>query len=229
VEKFLAANWPVISTLLTDHGPWEGFNATRKEPIKFQTTAHTLALAVGLLGNASDHMKRYLESRGLTDKLAEVYRPGPAADLLAADTKVFAWAAGDRPLKSARENDGFRVTGERVGEVGIAFVPAAKGGANLSGGVLTLRYTSAGPAVPAVIALKPPGPVPAGVIPTEVFTRLAETGGREAELRIPLPATPGLTAVHEVVVTLGRGAAERAIDVRVTRATFTPAETPGRK
>ena len=53
---------------------------------------------------------------------------------------------------------------------------AAKGGANLSGGVLTLRYTSAGPAVPAVIALKPPGPVPAGVIPTEVFTRLADTG-----------------------------------------------------
>ena len=54
---------------------------------------------------------------------------------LAEDVKVFAWAAGDRPLKSAREPDGFRVTGERVGEVGIAFVPAAKGGLNLSGGV----------------------------------------------------------------------------------------------
>ena len=24
IEQFLAANWPVVSKLLTDHGPWEG-------------------------------------------------------------------------------------------------------------------------------------------------------------------------------------------------------------
>jgi hypothetical protein len=223
VEKFLAANWPVVSKLLTDHGPWEGYNVTRKEAVRFQTTAHTLALALGLLGNASDHMTRYLDSRGLGDKLAEVYRPGPAADLMAEDAKVFAWAAKDRPLRSAREAGGFRVTGDRVGEVGIAFVPAAKGGVNLSGGVLSLRYRMAGPAAPAVIALKPAGPVPAGVIPTEIFARFADTGGREAELRVPLPATPGLAGVKEVVVSL-TGADERAIDLTVTRAGFTPAE-----
>src|SRR5262249_55538315 len=83
VEKFLAANWTVISKLQSDHGPWEGFNKTSMEPIRFQTTAHTLGLALGLLGNGSDHMKRYLDSRGLTDKLAEVYRAGPATDLMA--------------------------------------------------------------------------------------------------------------------------------------------------
>ena len=223
VEKFLAANWPVVSKLRTDHGPWEGYNAARKGPIKFQTTAHTLGLALGLLGNASDHMKRYLDSRGLADKLVDVYRPGPGADLLAEGVKAFAWAVKDRPLRSAREPDGFRVTGERVGEVGIAFVPPAKGGVNLSGGVLTLRYSSAGPPGPSIVALKPPGPVPAAVIPTEIFVRLADTGGREVELSVPLPATPGLDDVKEVVLTLGRGAGERAVDFRITRATITPA------
>ena len=44
VEKFLAANWPVVSKLMTDHGPWEGFNVTRQEAIRVQTSAHTLSL-----------------------------------------------------------------------------------------------------------------------------------------------------------------------------------------
>jgi hypothetical protein len=224
VEKFLAANWATISKLFTDHGPWEGYNVTRREPVRFQTTAHTLSLALGLLGNASDHMKRYLDSRGLGDKLTEVYRPGPAADLMAEGGNVFAWAPKGQAIRSEREKAGFRVTGEKVGEVGIALVPGAKGGVNLSGGELTLRYRFAGPAAPAVIALKPPGPVPAGVIPTEIFTRFADTGGRDAELRVPLPATPGLARVKEVVVTLGRGAGERAVDLTITGAGFAPLE-----
>ena len=229
VEKFLAANWSTISKLLTDHGPWEGYNVTRKEPVKFQTTAHTLSLALGLLGNASEHMKRYLDAHGLGDKLAEVYRAGPAADLMAEGSNVFAWAPKGQELRSARDKAGFRVTGEKVGEVGIALVPAAKTGVNLSGGELTLRYRLAGPAAPAVIALKPPGQVPAGVIATEIFTRLADTGGREAEVRIPLPPTPGLTEVKEVVLTVGRGAGERAIDLTLTGAGFTPATADGRR
>ena len=69
VEKFLAANWPAVSGLFTDHGPWEGFNVTRQEPIRFQTTAHTLSLALGLLGTGSEQMARYLESKGLTARL----------------------------------------------------------------------------------------------------------------------------------------------------------------
>src|SRR5262249_6217907 len=31
VERFLAASWPVVSRLLTDHGPWEGFNVSKQE------------------------------------------------------------------------------------------------------------------------------------------------------------------------------------------------------
>jgi hypothetical protein len=76
VEQFLALNWPIVQTLLTDHGPWEGFNVTKQQPIQLQTTTHTLSLILGLLGTASDHMKRYLDSKGLGERLAEVFKPG---------------------------------------------------------------------------------------------------------------------------------------------------------
>ncbi len=222
VERFLAANWSVVSELLTDHGPWEGYNVTRREPVRFQTTAHTLSLALGILGNESDNMLRYLDSRDLGGRLAEVYPVGRTADLMAADAKVFAWAAKGGPVQSTRDKAGFRVTGERAGEVGIAFVPAGRDGVSLSGGVLSLRYRSAGPAAPAVLDLKPAGaPVP-GVLPKKVFANFADTGGRDEEIRVPLPATPGLTQVKEVVITYGQGAGERAIDFSVTRLEFTP-------
>ncbi|MBO0698365.1 MAG: hypothetical protein J2P46_08230 [Zavarzinella sp.] len=229
VEQFLAANWPVIEKLLTDHGPWEGFNVKRNEPIRFQTTAHTLGLVLGLLGNGSDHMKRYLGVRGLEEKLADLYRPGPAADLLPADAQVFAWSPQkDRPLRSEREKDGFRVTGERAGEVNIAFVPADKSSRNLSGGALTLRYRSAA-AAPAVIGLKRVPQPPPAHIATELFTRIADTAGREEEIRIPLPATPGLTDVKEVVLTYRPGASDGAIDLTVTRVEFAPLTAADRR
>ena len=222
VERFLAANWPVISKLLTDHGPWEGYNVTRREVIGFQTTSHTVSLALGILGNASDNMVRYLESRGLGERLADLYRTGDPVDLMAEDGQIFAWVPKDQLLKSVRDKDGFRVTGEPVGEVNIAFVPASKSGVNLSGGVLSLRYRSAGRATPAVIALKPPRELPAGVIPKEIFARFIDTGQREEEIRVPLPATPGLADVKEVVLTYGRGAPEQAVDLTIKRLESTP-------
>ncbi|MGA8351455.1 MAG: hypothetical protein WB773_26935, partial [Isosphaeraceae bacterium] len=90
IERFLAANWPVLQQLLTDHGPWEGYNVSTREVIRFQTTAHTLGLALGLLGTASDHMKRYLAAAGLAEPLDRAFAPGPPADLLSGATQVFA-------------------------------------------------------------------------------------------------------------------------------------------
>ena len=228
-EQFLAANWPTIATLLTDHGPWEGFNATRQEAIRVQTTSHTLALALGLLRNTSDHMKRYLDSRGLGDRLADVFRPGDAADLMADDAQVFAWAQKSRPVHWDRGKGGFQVTGAHVGEVSIAFVLGSRNGVNLSGGTLSLRYRSTGPAASVVIGLKPVGGIPEGVIPMEIFTHFADTGGKEEEIQMPLPATPGLTEVKEIVVTYGRGAPERALDLTVTRLVSTPTTLTNRR
>jgi hypothetical protein len=227
VERFLAANWPVVQTLLTDHGPWEGYNTSRREVIRFQTAAHTLSLILGFLGTGSGQMKQYLDSRGVGGRLAEVYPPGEAVDLLAPVAKVFAWVAkGDVALRSAREGAAFRVRGERAGEVGIAFVPPGRG-ANLSGTVLSLRYRCAGAAGAVAIDLKSAGgAADAGRIPTQVFARLADTGGREEEVRVPLPATPGLTQVKEVVLTYAPEAAGRPVDLTVTRLGATPISPP---
>jgi hypothetical protein len=222
VERFLAHNWPVVSKLLTDHGPWEGFNVRKQEVIRFQTTAHTLSLTLGLLGTGPDHMKRYLDSRGLGGQLGQLFQPGEAVDFLSGPTQVFAWADKDSTLRSTREKRAFHVQGGRVKQVGIAFVPARPGGVNLSGGVLTMRYRSAAPLRPAVIALKPGGKAPAGadVIPTELFTRLAATGGREADIEVPLPATPGLTQVKEVVLTWAHPAPGGPVDLSITGLAF---------
>src|SRR5271166_6230942 len=53
IEQFLAASWPLMAKLLTEHGPWEGLKGSNQEVIRFQTTAHTLALILGLLGTGS--------------------------------------------------------------------------------------------------------------------------------------------------------------------------------
>lgn len=230
IERFLAANRPVIQQLLTDHGPWEGYNVSTREVIPFQTTAHTLGLALGLLGTASDHMGRYLASAGLAEAMDRVFAPGPPADLLSGASRVFAWHAGEGGLRPTRAEDSFRVQGDRVENLGVAFVPDRPEGVNLSGGLLRLRYQTAGPIGPAVLELKPAGTTPeaAGIIPTQIFTHLADTGDRPVELRFPLPATPGLARIKEVILTLGPGPSGRPIDLTITRLDSTPIlpETP---
>jgi hypothetical protein len=224
VEPFLAANWPVVSKLRTDHGPWEGFNVTRQEAIRIQTSAHTLSLILGMLGTGPEHLKRYLDSRDLGGALAELFRPGERVDLLAEPTQVFAWADKEGAIQSSRKDGAFQVRGGSVGQVGIAFVPARKEGVNLSGGLLSIRYQSASAMEPSVIALKPAGPVnpDAGIIATEIFTRLADTGDQEAEIRIPLPATAGLRAIKEVVLTCGQAKKELPVDLRITHFSVAP-------
>ena len=66
----------------------------------------------------------------------------------------------------------------------------------------------------------------AGLIPTQLFTRLAETGGREEEVRVPLPATPGLWQVKEAVITYDPGAEARPIDLSVVRFGAAPIGPP---
>jgi hypothetical protein len=219
VEQFLAANWAVVSGLLTEHGPWEGFNTAKREVIRFQTSAHTFALVLGFLGTASEDMKRYLESRGGSERLEEVFKSGEEVDLLSGETQVFAWNNQADPLQSGRENGAFHVRGARLGNAGIAFVSSRSQGVNLSGGLLTLCYRSGVPMNQAVIALKPPGgaSAAAGLIPTEIFSHFAATGQREEQIQVPLPATPGLARTKEVVITFGPDSRGHPIDLEITR------------
>jgi hypothetical protein len=216
VESFLAARWPAISGLLTDHGPWEGTKTSRREVIRFQTTAHTLALILGLLHTSPAHMQTYLESKGLTGRLEQVFHPGPGADFLSAGTQVFAWNGKPSPMQSRRSGSAFHASTERLQDAGIAFVPGGNGGVNVSGGRLTLRYRSATALPNVLLTLKPVrGPLPAGLIPTEVSLALDATGDREQEIQITLPATPGLAHVQELVLTFGAASQGKPLDLAV--------------
>ena len=98
VERFLAANWPVVSRLLTDHGPWEGYNVTRKEVIRFQTTAHTLAADPR---PARDGIGSYEEPTWIPRASARgsTRSSGPATRSTCSptQTRVFAWNDKDSP------------------------------------------------------------------------------------------------------------------------------------
>jgi len=225
VEKFLVEQWPLISTLITDHGPWEGYDATRQSPIRVQTAAHTLSLILGLLGNGSDHMRQYLESRALDKRLDEVYPVGKPVDLLAGNTEIFAWTAKGDKVESERADNAFHVYGESLRQLGIACVPKGAGGVSLSGGTLTVGYQSNLAMQQATIALKRVGHTPerARIIPTEIYTRFEDTDGPEKLLEIPLPATPGLTDIKEVVITWENAGGKRPVDFSITQLAFTPA------
>ncbi len=228
VERFLGESWPVVSTLLTEHGPWEGYNVTKREAIRFQTSAHTLSLILGILATGSDHMKRYAAHRGIEGKLGDFFGTGEAVDLLSDATRSFAWADKDGRVESTREDQALRVRGERLVRFGIAFVAEKADGLALSGGTLRLRYRSTGAMAPVLVALKPPGgSAVEGLIPKEIAAEFRDTGGHEEELSVPLPATIGLMRVKEVVITHERGASPGRIDLTITRFGFAPA-SPGR-
>ncbi len=222
VEQFLEGQWPIISTLLTDHGPWEGYNVARREPIKFQTTAHTLALILGLIGQGSDNMRRYLESKHLTSKLDEFFEVGPGLDVLAS-SPAFAWTAKGSTLASGKEGTAFHVKGDQLSLFGIAFVPSNPEGVNLSGGMLTFRYRSGQALDPVTIEFKPakPSTDDSGLISRAITVRIEATGPVEKEVRVPLPATPGLARIKEVVI-YHEPPTKGSVDLTVTHLSVTP-------
>jgi len=223
LESFLQSNWPRITPLMTDHGPWEGFNVTQDRVIPFQTTAHTLALTLGLIGHASDDMARYLTSHGLTERLDAYFQPADqSVDLLTPEAQAFAWTAKGQTVHSTRQGTTLQVVGEGLKEFGVAFVPPGHNGVNLSGTVMTLRYRATGPALgPALLAFKSkPGAPDPNLIPQVVHLTLLDTQGQEAEVQVPLPATPGLYAIREVVLTQGPLGDGRSVALTVTSLRF---------
>ena len=113
VERFLAANWSVVSKLLTDHGPWEGLNTTRQEVIRFQTSAHTFSLILGPAWNGVGPHEAVSGSKGLVEKLEDVFRPGEGVELFPGDTQIFAWDDKGIPIQSTREAGAFHVRSDR--------------------------------------------------------------------------------------------------------------------
>ena len=225
IEEFLAANWRIISKLLTDHGPWEGYNTSSNEVIEFQTTAHTLSLVLGFIGAGSEHMKRYLDSKNLSHRFIESYPAGDGVvDLLAQDMQVRAWSDQKEGVKSTREKSALLVKGDRAAGLGIAFETPRPEGLNLSGGTMTIRYRSKQPLDSVTIAFKPANPSSSNnptLIAKELLTHLSVAATSPSELSVTLPATPGLTNIKEVVITHEPKTAQ-PVDLVIERFTVKP-------
>ncbi|MEI7533788.1 MAG: hypothetical protein WCK57_05410 [Verrucomicrobiae bacterium] len=202
VEALLAKNWPTIKKLLTDHGPWEGWQAEKKSVIKFQTSAHTLALLLGFVGTGTENMTRYLQNAGLPTDPSVIHHAatGPAANLLAGDFNIFAWCRENDRLQQRREGERFSVFGKGITGANLAIVLAESVRLNLSGRTLQLRYRSATALPGCVLRFTPRGQK--GGMSTEATLNLAATGDTEGQLTIPLPATPLLDDIKEIILVL---------------------------
>ena len=196
-EKFLKDNWGIISKLLTYHGPWEGYNTSDKKAIKYQTAAHTLSFILGVIGTAPENMLRYLESKKLTKKLEELYKTGEFINL---------------------STNQIRIKNK------IIFTVTHKDGANLSGGILKIRYRSHEHINHSVICFERTENSLAGKPPmdNEILLKFENTKGKEKEIQIPLPAVPGLSEIQNVVIIYNEAGEEFPEKFSITGFEFVP-------
>lgn len=215
VEEFLSSHWKTVRRLFTAHGPWEGFNTTNNEVIEFQTTAHTLALILGGIGSAEENMQRYLAWRGITSLSKVLGNDGATVDLLNS-AQWISWSPLGDSLEGSYLKTGFLLHGDSVRQGAVTIKPPMPVG--LSNGTLLIRYRATKPPVNSVLVLDA-GPRD---FQNEVFLRfdLAQT---EKEIRIPLPATPGLEGVKELVLRFGDGRNPAPVDLTLSRFVFVPA------
>jgi len=218
IEAFLAANWSVITKLFTNHGPWEGYNTTEQKVIEFQTSAHTMSLILGGIGSGDANMKRYLQFHGLEDKLAAFNRPGGAFNFLDESVKIVSWTSAGDQLVPQRERESFQIRGEQVRTGGITVVVPQKEGISLSNGILKIRYRAADPIEKAVITLKrAPGlPIKPMVFANEIYTRFDVALGHENTIEIPMPGTPGLENIKELILVYGDDHVGAPVDLTIT-------------
>lgn len=226
MESFLEDNWEKISRMFTDHGPWEGFKTPEDRVIEFQTSAHTISLILGGIGSGHENMARYLEAHGLMDKLAEFNQPGESFNLLDNNVKWLSWTSAGDQLVPLREQQSFQVRGEQVRTGGITIVVPEEQGISLSNGKLVLRYRAGQPIKQGVITLKrAPGlQIKPMVFENEIYTRFDVAVGHENTIEIPMPGTPGLHNIKEIILVYGDDHVVAPVDLTITGFEFIPAE-----
>jgi len=218
IERFVEANQKRIEGLFTDHGPWEGFNTTQDKAIEFQTTAHTLALILGAIGSAEQNMQRYLTWKGID---SPIYGHGANSGVVYfLDQRVtwIPWSPTGDSLEVLRVENGIRISADAVRNSAITVKPPPDEGINLSNGALLIRYRAATPLD--VVMTLVGGP---SVFPNEIFTRF-NVADAEHEIRIPMPATPGLEGVTELVFRFGDERAPLPVELTITGFEFVPAQ-----
>jgi hypothetical protein len=214
VEGFLAERWTEVATLFTPHGPWEGYAMDSGKPIECQTAAHVMSLILGGIGRGSVDMVRYLKSHGLTQDWQRVYPCGEGVDLLGAGAQAVVWSPDGGGIQGEGGEGGYRLwcKGRKKGAITWTF-PGRGDGLSPANGELIIRYRNAAGAVGATLSFEDRVTGSRNVANRIAF-KFVETGDEEAELRIPLPATPGLTGIREIVM-IGDPETDKGIDLAI--------------
>lgn len=217
IERFVGENWKQIEALFTDHGPWEGYNTTQGKAIAFQTTAHTLSLILGILGSAEDNMNRYMAwSDVATPSNAQIAQP-PTFNFLSEGVRWNSWSPTGEPLKVLRGGNEIWISADAARNGTVTLLLRQATSANLSNGALLIRYHARKP-LDAVVTLAA-GPK---VFQNEIFTRFDVTDV-EKEIRIPMPETPGLEEVSELLIRFGDDHILLPVDLTITGFEFVAA------
>ena len=194
----------------------------KKSVIQFQTSAHTLALILGFVGTGNENMTRYLQNAGLPADPATIHQAatGPAVNLLAGEFNIFAWCRESDRLQQQREGGQFKISGKGITGANLAIVPAESVRLNLSGRTLQLRYRSAAALPGCVLRFTPRGQK--GGMSTEATLNLAATGDTEGQLTIPLPATPLLDDIKELILVLPNPKGGMTLDFSMVQLVASP-------
>ena len=220
IEAFLGDNWPEISALFTEHGPWEGTHVATMLPIKCQTSVHVMSLILGALGVSDEAMTCYLKQRGLSGRLHLIYPAGQPVNFMAPELRTVLWSPDGSVLSLERRKKAFRLIGDKVRKAAVTWLfekPSEE--LSLSDGELIVRYRNRGADLKAVISLERPAPDGRSVA-QEIFVRFRHTRWWAQELRIPLPATPALLAIKKVTLLLGSEDATQKVDLALQEFRF---------
>jgi hypothetical protein len=215
IERFLGEYREQIDALLTDHGPWEGYNTSQDKVTELQTTAHTMALILGGIGSAEQNMQRYLAWKGIRSSYPN--RSG-AQNFLVDGVQWIPWSRTGDSLVVSHGNNELRVSSSALRSGALTVKMPQRGGTSLSNGTLLIRYRSS-EFFSGVITLEGGPSMPRN----EIFVRFDATD-TERSIQIPMPATPGLDSITELVILFDEQQVPLPMDLILTRFEFIPAE-----
>lgn len=192
MEAFLKNNWSIISSLFTDHGPWEGYAKHSNSAIEFQTSAHTLALVLGLINSGPENMQRYLDAKQLNTPLEELYTAGEVINFLS--DKVVASSNS-----TWNSSEAIQFTFEK--------------GMNLSNGRLKVNY-QADQDAKAVLTFyrRDNSPLGTAEMNNEIYLNLIATEGKDHTIEITLPATVSLHDIKSIDIKAREGSLKHKIN-----------------
>ncbi len=213
IEAFLSENWDEVSSLFTDHGPWEGMCTATRLPIQCQTSVHVMSLILGALDASDEAMARYLEQRGLSGSMRSIYPESPPVALLDPALKAVVWSPDGSALNFNHAKSRVRLTGSNVRQAAVTWMlDSPLEGIAFSGRELRIRYRNRGPELRAVVSLERPAPEGRSVS-QELFMKFRHTRWVSQEICIPLPTTPALLGIKKITLLLGTGDSVQKVDL----------------